>query len=134
MFKRFAVIGFSYFSLLVVLLSLLKVNVANAETNENLLQSEINKHFSHQSILHQKSLVIDFSELLLLFEDGEELDELDSEQETTSGLSIPFFEFQQEIFLLKKQGSVIQELQVLCSSAIQITYPRLHIQHCLYRI
>ena len=69
-----------------------------------------------------------------VIEDGEELDELDSEQETTSGLSIPFFEFQQEIFLLKKQGSVIQELQVLCSSAIQITYPRLHIQHCLYRI
>ena len=80
MFKRFAVIGFSYFSLIVVLLSLLKVNVANAETNENLLQSEINKHFSHQSILHQKSLLIDFSELLLLFEDGEEL-ELETDDE-----------------------------------------------------
>lgn len=134
MFKRFAVIGFSYFSLLVVLLSLLKVNVANAETTENTLKSEINNLICHQTSLHQKSLMIDFSELLILFEDGEEIDELDSEQESVTHLSFPFFVEQQEFLLTKKYRSDLYIQQVYCSSAIQFTYPKLHIKHCLFRL
>jgi hypothetical protein len=135
MFKRFAVIGFSYFSLLVVLLSLLKVNVAVAESNEFSVKQEADlKHQSHHSSFQQKSHVLDFSELLLLFEDGEETDESDNEQETLTHLVLPIYFHQQEFH---SQFTVVTSTVVhklCCSKAVQHTFPSLHIKNCIFRI
>jgi hypothetical protein len=135
MFKRFAVIGFSYFSLLVVLLSLLKVNVAVAESNEFSIKQEAKQNYNlHLSSFQQKSHVLDFSELLLLVEDGEETDELDNEQETLPHLVLPIYFHQQEFYSLLTTVTSIKESNLFCSKAVQHTFPSLHIKNCIFRI
>ncbi len=135
MFKRFAVIGFSYFSLLVVLLSLLKVNVAVAETNEfSIKQVADLKHQSHHSSFQQKSHVFDFSELLLLVEDGEETDELDNEQETLPHLVLPIYFYQQEFLSQSTAVTSTKQSNLFCSKAVQLSFPSLHIKNCNFRI
>jgi hypothetical protein len=135
MFKRFAVIGFSYFSLIVVLLSLLKVNVAVAETIEISSKHEAEHNYNlHFSSIHDKSLLFDFSELLLLFEDGEEVDESDNEQETLTHLVLPFYYHQQEFHSQFTVVTSTVEHKLCCSKAVQNTFPSLHIKNCIFRI
>lgn len=135
MFKRFAVIGFSYFSLLVVLLSLLKVNVTVAESNEFSIKQEAEHNYDlHLSSFHDKSLLFDFSELLLLFEDGEEVDESDNEQETLTHLVLPIYFHQQEFHSQLTAVTSIKQSNLFCSKAVQHTFPSLHIKNCIFRI
>jgi hypothetical protein len=113
----------------------LKVNVAVAESNEFSVKQEADlKHQSHHSSFQQKSHVLDFSELLLLFEDGEETDESDNEQETLTHLVLPIYFHQQEFH---SQFTVVTSTVVhklCCSKAVQHTFPSLHIKNCIFRI
>ncbi len=136
MFKRFLVASFSYFSLLVVLLSLLKVNVAMAETkNEAALKSFLRNYHYHQKSIQQQASLLDFSELLLLIEDGEELDETSDNNDQNEPFSFSFLPLSTNaICECLSKVETRKCTKNSATQAIQFCYPPVYIQFCNFRL
>lgn len=136
MFKRFLVASFSYFSLLVVLLSLLKVNVALAETkNETALKSFLRNYHHHQKSIQQEESQYNFSELLLLIEDGEEFDETNDNNDQNDPFSCSFIPLSNNaICECLSKVETRKSIKNSVSQAIQFCYPPIYIQFCNYRL